>query len=175
MADNKSSGPQKKPRQPENATEIFEPINLEDFAPADANLSNKDTLLDTQLDSVFGETLPDTGLFESNQTILAWLVRLDGAEAGKHYQLSPSVTLGRDPACTIPIYADEAISTQHAHISLEDGRFVLADLESTNGVLIFLPEQQRWQTVGRQILSEGTRFKLGETTFQFMSLFAPPK
>src|SRR5579875_2814377 len=45
----------------------------------------------------------------------------------------PSYVVGRDPDCDIVI-ADRRVSWRHAVLRLEDGRWVLADNGSTNGI-----------------------------------------
>ena len=45
----------------------------------------------------------------------------------------PAYLIGRDPGCDI-VVADDRVSWRHAVLRLEDGRWVLADNGSTNGI-----------------------------------------
>jgi transcriptional regulator with GAF, ATPase, and Fis domain len=56
---------------------------------------------------------------------------------------------------------DERISTDHAELRRELGRFVITDLRSKNGTLV------GGRRLERALLSDGDRFELGNTTFVF--------
>jgi cytochrome P450 / NADPH-cytochrome P450 reductase len=59
------------------------------------------------------------------------VVRTQGSE--RSLQAGPSYLVGRDPECDV-VFADARVSWQHAVLRLEDGRWVLADNGSTNGI-----------------------------------------
>ena len=58
------------------------------------------------------------------------MVRFQGSD--RSLQAGPPYLVGRDPACDIVI-TDARVSWRHAVLRLEDGRWVLADIGSTNG------------------------------------------
>ncbi|MEM7412552.1 MAG: transglycosylase SLT domain-containing protein [Myxococcota bacterium] len=72
------------------------------------------------------------------------------------------ITLGRDPACDVPI-ASERVSRQHARIELLGGVHYLVDEGSANGT------QHRGRPVeGRVVLEPGDRFQLAdEVAFRY--------
>lgn len=66
-----------------------------------------------------------------------------------------ATTLGRDDSCTITLVGD-AVSREHARIDLRDGRAVLHDLGSRNGVYV----NARRITEPTE-LSDGARIRIG--------------
>jgi len=72
------------------------------------------------------------------------LVVLHG-EVSTHTLEKPVNVLGRSPQCDV-VMDDTSISTRHAEIALEEGRWMVRDLDSTNGTrqgLIRLSEAQQ--------------------------------
>lgn len=47
----------------------------------------------------------------------------------------PSIILGRDPGCDIPLM-DDTVSTRHAQLSYHHNQWWLEDLSSTNGTIL---------------------------------------
>jgi pSer/pThr/pTyr-binding forkhead associated (FHA) protein len=47
----------------------------------------------------------------------------------------PSITLGRDPGCDIPLI-DDTVSTRHAQLTYHHNQWWLEDLSSTNGTIL---------------------------------------
>jgi pSer/pThr/pTyr-binding forkhead associated (FHA) protein len=47
----------------------------------------------------------------------------------------PSITLGRDPGCDIPLI-DDTVSTRHAQLTYHHSQWWLEDLSSTNGTML---------------------------------------
>lgn len=78
----------------------------------------------------------------------------------------PTVTIGRTRNCDVPI-EHTTVSRQHAAIKLEEGRFRLYDLGSTNGT--FLGEQRVREPV---TLEDGATVRFGEVEciFKIVSL-----
>ncbi|MEK6249982.1 MAG: FHA domain-containing protein, partial [Planctomycetales bacterium] len=61
---------------------------------------------------------------------------LDGADQGKVYQdLEPPITVGREEGNSIQLN-DERISRFHIKIQEDNAKFILTDLESTNGTKV---------------------------------------
>jgi hypothetical protein len=70
----------------------------------------------------------------------------------------PNITLGRDPACDIPLI-DDTVSTRHAQLTYHHNQWWLEDLSSTNGtalnqIIITMPTVL---TVGDEIQCGDTR------------------
>jgi hypothetical protein len=110
-----------------------------------------------------------TEVLPSEPELLAWLVVRQGEQTGKQFRLGESTLIGRDPDNDIVI-EDTAISGKHARVQVEDGRFFIYDHGSTNGVLIYRPDSDRWQKVERYELKDGTQIKLGRTVLHLMTL-----
>jgi S1-C subfamily serine protease len=68
----------------------------------------------------------------------------------------PSITLGRDPACQVPLADNSAVSWSHARIDLKPGVVLLQDLQSTNGT--FVNDQL---LAVPKVLRAGDRIRLG--------------
>jgi pSer/pThr/pTyr-binding forkhead associated (FHA) protein len=56
-------------------------------------------------------------------------------EATRRAFLHNEITMGRDPACDLPLN-DDAISARHARLSYHHGQWWAEDLASTNGTLL---------------------------------------
>ena len=85
-----------------------------------------------------------------------------GARAGESVPLgtASATSIGRAPGNDLVI-PDAAVSSQHCRIRPEAGRFVIHDLQSTNGTYV---NERR---VGRHALSEGDVIRLGDTWIEF--------
>lgn len=93
------------------------------------------------------------------------LVETAGLFAGRPHLLGAKVTIGRSPECVLRI-DDEALSRQHARISLTDGHYVVEDLGSLNGCYV------GDRRVQRQVLVDGDRVRFGpnvEMRFQVVT------
>lgn len=67
---------------------------------------------------------------------MANLTVIQGLDRGKVYDLSGRrILLGRDPRCDIAL-TDGSVSRRHAELRVEDGKFLLVDLNSSNGTFV---------------------------------------
>lgn len=91
----------------------------------------------------------------------ALLVVIDGPDLGLEREVDRiPFTIGRQGAdLTI---ADPSVSRVHATLTVEGGRFVLRDQQSTNGTFV---EGER---VAETALVHGVKLRLGDTTLQFV-------
>ncbi|MDX1963585.1 MAG: SpoIIE family protein phosphatase [Pirellulales bacterium] len=95
-------------------------------------------------------------------TTTASLKLLNGDHAGQNFPLvGERMILGRHPDCQVVIDVG-AVSRQHAHILLLDGRYLLEDLKSRNGT--FLNDEL---VQGRQPLQSGDRIRICDLEFAF--------
>ncbi|HKR12121.1 MAG TPA: sigma 54-interacting transcriptional regulator [Pyrinomonadaceae bacterium] len=70
--------------------------------------------------------------------------------------------IGRETAANVCI-ADASVSRRHTRIEMQDGAFVITDLESLNGTFVNdLPVKSR-------ILEHGDRLRIGESQFVFLT------
>ncbi len=88
---------------------------------------------------------------------------IHGDHVGKEYHLSPrKMLIGRTLQCDIRI-DDLSVSRRHAVIEGKEGRFLLKDLESTNGTSV----NGEWIDV--RALDHGDRIRVGRTVLEFHS------
>ncbi len=87
---------------------------------------------------------------------LAWVVALNGPQAGQEYRLQKITDIGRESDHNDVVLNDPTISRQHARIRYEKGAFVIYDLASANGVFI------NGEQVQRRVIAHGDRIKLGQ-------------
>lgn len=102
-----------------------------------------------------------TGEMPANMDVM--VVVVDGKEIGREYPISKAkVIVGRDGGNADIQIEDAGISRQHAEISLDRTSWYIRDLGSTNGIL------KNGTKIVRSALRHGEKFKLGETTLQFL-------
>lgn len=99
---------------------------------------------------------------------IAQLVIESGAQEGEQIDLYGDASIGRVPENDIVI-DDTAMSSYHARIEEENGRFTIIDLNSTNGIYISGAGQSRWRKETAYTLHNGDKIKLGRTILQFNS------
>lgn len=64
------------------------------------------------------------------------LLRMNGPLQARVIEIpSPVCVLGRDPNASVHL-EEESVSKQHARLTCENGRFVIEDLESSNGTFL---------------------------------------
>jgi pSer/pThr/pTyr-binding forkhead associated (FHA) protein len=72
-------------------------------------------------------------------------------------------TIGRDPACDIPL-ADDAVSSRHAELEfLQDGKLMLTDCRSTNGTFL-LDAGGQARRISQSLVSPLDQIRLGGVT-----------
>ena len=80
---------------------------------------------------------------------------------GATYAITDEMTIGRAPACAIPI-KDDFASQLHARIFRRDGDVFCEDLGSTNGTFL-----NRKQVHGPNKITKGDRIQIGNTVLEF--------
>jgi Inner membrane component of T3SS, cytoplasmic domain len=98
--------------------------------------------------------------------VVGWLVAMNGEQKGDDFRIREGVnTVGNAPGAEI-LLRDDTVSSKHASIRYQDGKFILTDLDSTNGT--FLNESQ--STVTRSELKDNDTIRIGEITLKFKCL-----
>ena len=98
--------------------------------------------------------------------VVGWLVALDGAQKGEDFRLREGKnSLGSAEGSEITL-RDQAISSKHASISYRDGKFMITDLDSTNGTFV----NGDTEPVARVELKDNDLIRVGETTLKFKCL-----
>lgn len=91
----------------------------------------------------------------------AQLVLIEKGKAGKAFPLAKDrVIIGRLGESDL-VLSDPGVSRRHAEVRHEDGRYVIADLGSTNGTMV------NEATIGERVLEEGDRITVGRTVLEF--------
>ena len=77
-----------------------------------------------------------------------------------HPLMQEHTTIGRSRDNMIHL-ADERVSRRHARIDLEQGSFVIFDLDSVNGTFV------NGERIQRQRLRSGDEIRIGDTRLRF--------
>ncbi len=106
---------------------------------------------------IFSEKTEKSTATGVHQKVEPYLIQLSGRETGQNYNLSASggvIKIGRDVTCDICI-DDPHVSRVHCEIATGDGKMVLKDLGSTNGIFI------NGNKVTEQVLNDGDKILIG--------------
>ena len=96
--------------------------------------------------------------------VVGWFVAMSGDQKGEDFRLHDGKnSVGSAPDAQIPL-RDSTVSGQHASVRFEDGRFVLTDLDSSNGT--FLNDKR----VSREELKDNDVIRFGEVIVKFKRL-----
>lgn len=92
------------------------------------------------------------------------IVGIAGQYAGIAFDLptSSSVTIGRDPSCTVPLPDDATVSRSHARITFIGNGMSIEDSGSSNGVLVngIRISEPRSLVAGDEVQVGSTRFRV---------------
>jgi hypothetical protein len=98
--------------------------------------------------------------------VVGWFVAMGGEQKGEDFRVRDGQnTLGSAPDCDI-IIRDVTVSGHHASIRHKDQKFVLTDLDSTNGT--FLNESA--ESVAREDLKDNDTVRVGDVVLKFKCL-----
>ena len=88
---------------------------------------------------------------------MAFLVGMSGGVKGQRFELKKDrTTLGRGPNNDV-VLDDGAISGQHCYIACRGNRYVLHDLNSTNGTLVNAQRATEAELQPRQVIQIGSQ------------------
>jgi len=91
------------------------------------------------------------------------LLIVEDDELGLEFRLrSTDKIIGRDPKEADFVIDDPSVSRRHAHIYMQNGRHVIMDLSSTNGVHF------RSKPIHSLVLKNGMVFKVGQVRLQYL-------
>ncbi len=91
---------------------------------------------------------------------MASLVVVEGADAGKSYDLKRALILGRQKGVDI-LVDDIGASREHCKVFTQDGDWFVLDLGSRNGTMV------NGEKVSRHHLGHGDRIVIGKTVIRF--------
>jgi len=90
------------------------------------------------------------------------LIYPPGPDMGRKYELNDSsVNVGRDITNAIVVNSD-SVSRQHAKLTIESGKRMITDLQSTNGTYI------NGMPILSHFLRNGDQVKIGDTIFKYL-------
>jgi hypothetical protein len=98
--------------------------------------------------------------------VVGWFVALDGQHKGEDFRLREGQnTIGSDSSCDI-LLTDSTISAKHASLRHKEGKFVITDLDSSNGSFL----NDKAEPIAREELNDNDIVKLGDVRLKFKSL-----
>lgn len=100
---------------------------------------------------------------------LAFVVERSGIRAGKVHLLNEETRFGRHHENDV-VLDDESVSKRHALIRLEEGRWILWDLASTNFTKLVHPDGRRERILAPVPLADLAEFELGEVRMTFLEV-----
>jgi Inner membrane component of T3SS, cytoplasmic domain len=96
--------------------------------------------------------------------VVGWFVAMSGEQKGEDFRLHDGKnTVGSAPDAQIPL-RDSTVSGQHASVRFEEGKFLLTDLDSSNGTFI------NDKRVVREELRDNDVIRFGEMVVKFKRL-----
>lgn len=111
-----------------------------------------------------GKTVPLAVI--KRQPVVGWLVVMTGAQKGEDFRLHEGKNALGTSRDSEVVLRDPAVSSKHASVSYKDGKFMLTDLDSTNGTFV----NENPESVARVELKDNDSIRVGETTLKFKCL-----
>lgn len=99
------------------------------------------------------------------RSVVGWIVVMQGSQKGTDFRLYEGTNSIGAAADNDIVITDEYLSSKHAAIRFEDGRYELRDHESTNGS--FVNEKK----IDREELIDNDSVRFGRTEFRFKALY----
>ncbi len=98
--------------------------------------------------------------------VVGWLVALSGDQRGEDFRLHEGQNvIGSTADCQITL-KNATVTARHASLRYQDGRFVLTDLDSTNGTYL----NDRPDRVAREELKDNDLIRIGDISLKFKCL-----
>lgn len=98
--------------------------------------------------------------------VVGWFVALDGEQKGEDFRIREGQNiLGSSPECEIVI-RDSTVSAKHASLRYKDRKFILSDLDSTNGTFL----NDRAEPIAREEIKDNDSIRVGEVSLKFKCL-----
>ena len=98
--------------------------------------------------------------------VVGWFVAMTGEQKGEDFRVRDGQNmLGSAPDCEIILH-DVTVSARHASVRHKDQKFVLTDLDSTNGTFV----NDGTEPVARVDLKDNDTVRVGEVVLKFKCL-----
>jgi DNA-binding NtrC family response regulator len=115
-----------------------------------------------RLATVYSESIPSAG-----DSLRCQLVVIEGPDNGRAVRLGDAeIVVGSDSSCDL-VLADERVSGRHMTARAEEGRVIIRDLGSKNGVVL------EGSLVGEAVVSIGATLKLGRSFLRVQPIATP--
>jgi len=102
---------------------------------------------------------------ETSADVVGWVVPTSGSQKGQDFRLIDGKNLMGTAADAEVVLTDAYMSSRHATIRHENGRFMLIDLDSTNGTFV------NGDRITKHELFDNDSIRLGRTDLKFKSLY----
>ena len=110
---------------------------------------------------LFGEEEPEE---IPVKPVLGWLVIWEGKPQYHVFRMKEQTLIGKSSECDL-VFSDEYLSSEHASIRYRDNKFVITDLDSSNGT--FVNDREHKNPIDRVELSDGDEIIVGDTILKF--------
>jgi hypothetical protein len=98
--------------------------------------------------------------------VVGWFVAMSGEQKGADFRVRDGQnSLGSSPDSDICI-SDVTVSSRHASIRHKEEKFILTDLDSTNGTFL----NEGTESIGREDLKDGDTVRVGDVVLKFKCL-----
>ncbi len=98
--------------------------------------------------------------------VVGWFVALDGQQKGEDFRVRDGQnTIGSDAGCDI-VLTDPTISAKHASLRYKENKFILTDLDSSNGSYL----NDNNESIAREELKDNDVVRLGDMRLKFKCL-----
>jgi|HubBroStandDraft_1064217.scaffolds.fasta_scaffold153867_2 hypothetical protein len=98
--------------------------------------------------------------------VVGWLVAMTGEQKGEDFRLREGQNMiGATLDCQITL-KDETVTSRHASLRYQEGRFLITDLDSTNGTYL----NDRPERIAREELKDNDTIRIGEVVLKFKCL-----
>jgi hypothetical protein len=98
--------------------------------------------------------------------VVGWLVAMSGEQKGEDFRVRDGQnSVGSAPDSDI-VVRDVTVSAHHASIRHKDQKFILTDLDSTNGTFL----NEGTESIAREDLKDNDTVRLGEVVLKFKCL-----
>ncbi len=98
--------------------------------------------------------------------VVGWLVAMSGEQKGEDFRVREGQNIVGTNADADIVVKDDTVTGKHASIRYKDGKFVLTDLDSTNGTYL----NDAKEAIAREDLKDNDVIRIGELMLKFKCL-----
>lgn len=98
--------------------------------------------------------------------VVGWLVAMNGEQKGEDFRIRDGQNIIGSATDADIVLGDNAISGKHASLRYKDQKFLLTDLDSTNGTFV----NESTEAAAREELKDNDLVRIGDVTLKFKCL-----